>query len=176
MHAHDRRCRRAARGAAEARAETERGRDCCHGRRAGDAEAHHHVHHAGPGWHHEPGMAWGRRGEARRYLEPSLLLLLAEKEAHGYELMERLGEVFPRASALPDVSTLYRMLAALEEEGALASRWEGGEGGGRKVYRLTDQGKELLSAWAAAFRDEHSRLGRFLERFGRTAESQEERG
>lgn len=132
----------------------------------------------GPG-HHGRGRACGpegmggRRGGARRYLEPSLLLLLKERPAHGYELMERLGEVFPRASALPDVSTLYRVLTFLEEEGAVSSRWEGGEGAGRRVYNLTEQGGEVLASWVAAFRDEHQRLGRFLSRYeansGRTA-------
>lgn len=124
----------------------------------------------GPGLHGKgracgPGGMGGRRGGARRYLEPSLLLLLKERPAHGYELMERLGEVFPRASALPDVSTLYRVLTFLEEEGAVSSHWEAGEGAGRRVYSLTEQGAEVLASWAAAFRDEHQRLGRFLSRF-----------
>lgn len=41
----------------------------------------------------------------------------------------------------------------------------GGEGAGRKVYTLTEQGREVLAAWVATFRDEHQRLGRFLERY-----------
>lgn len=115
----------------------------------------------------------GHRGGARRYLEPSLLLLLKDKPAHGYELMERLGDVFPRSSALPDVSTLYRVLNRLEAEGAVSSRWEDGEGAGRKVYSLTEQGREVLAAWVASFRDEHQRLGRFLDRYrGETAEDE----
>lgn len=117
----------------------------------------------------------GHRGGARRYLEPSLLLLLKDKPAHGYELMERVGEIFPRASALPDVSTLYRVLARLEAEGAVSSRWEDGEGAGRKVYSLTEQGREVLAAWVATFRDEHQRLGRFLEKYkGGAAEDQKD--
>lgn len=117
----------------------------------------------------------GHRGGARRYLEPSLLLLLKDKPAHGYELMERVGEIFPRASALPDVSTLYRVLARLEADGAVSSRWEDGEGAGRKVYSLTEQGREVLAAWVATFRDEHQRLGRFLEKYqGRAPEERKD--
>src|SRR5207245_2671127 len=40
------------------------------------------------------GERGGRRGVAR-YVEASLLVLLAEQPAHGWELSERLGEVFP---------------------------------------------------------------------------------
>ena len=110
----------------------------------------------------------GRRGGGRgvvRYVEASLLLLLAERPAHGYELNERLGEVFPVPTQLPDVSTIYRALADLEAQGAVTSTWAAGDGGGRKIHELTEVGRDLLGFWAARFEEEQTGLRRFLERF-----------
>lgn len=112
----------------------------------------------------------GQRGGGRgvvRYVEASLLLLLAERPAHGYELNERLREVFPVPEQLPDVSTIYRSLADLEAQGAVHSTWTAGDGGGRKVHELTEQGRDLLSFWTARFREEQTGLVRFLEHFER---------
>lgn len=107
-----------------------------------------------------------RRGSGRgvvRYVEASLLLLLASRPAHGHELNGRLKDVFPLADSLPDASTIYRTLADLEAQGAIQAHWEPGEGGGRKVYTLTDDGRDLLVSWDAQFRREHAGLARFLQ-------------
>ena len=102
-----------------------------------------------------------------RYVEASVLLLLAERPAHGYELNERIREVFPVPEQLPDVSTIYRVLADLEAQGAVHSTWTAGDGGGRKVYELTEVGRDLLSFWAARFQEEQTGLVRFLEHLER---------
>jgi DNA-binding PadR family transcriptional regulator len=69
----------------------------------------------------------------------ALLSLLTEAPVHGYELMKRLeersGGVY-RASA----GTVYPTLQQLEDEGLITS--ESHEG--KKVYRLTDEGKREL--------------------------------
>ncbi len=102
-----------------------------------------------------------------RYVEASLLLLLAERPAHGLELNERLRGVFPVPEQLPDVSTIYRALADLEAQGAVTFTWTAGDGGGRKVHELTEMGRDLLSFWAARFQEEQAGLVRFLEHFER---------
>jgi DNA-binding PadR family transcriptional regulator len=108
----------------------------------------------------------GRRGVAR-YVEASLLVLLAERPAHGWELSERLGEVFPLPTRLPDVSTIYRALADLEAQGAVRSDLTPGEGGGRKVYELTPAGWDLFAFWEAQFKEEQTGLVRLLQHFER---------
>lgn len=105
-----------------------------------------------------------------RYVEASLLLLLAERPAHGYELNERLREVFPVPEQLPDVSTIYRSLADLEAQGAVRSTWTAGDGGGRKVHELTEMGRDLLAFWAARFQEEQVGLVQFLEHFKRVVD------
>lgn len=114
---------------------------------------------------HRTGYGIGR-GSGRgvmRYVEASLLLLLARQPAHGHQLSKRLKDVFPLPDNLPDASTVYRSLVDLEAQGAVQSTWGPGEGGGRKIYELTADGRDLLAAWDAQFRREHVGLTRFLQ-------------
>jgi len=123
---------------------------------------------------HKRRRGGGGRGEGRgvgRYVEPSLLLLLAARAAHGYDLNERLQAVFPLPERLPELSTIYRSLADLEAQGAVRSTWTAGDGGGRKVLELTDIGRDLLASWVARFREEQAGLLRFVESFERLAET-----
>lgn len=115
---------------------------------------------------HGTGRGGGRRGRGTvRYIEASLLVMLARQPAHGHELNERLGEVFPLADQLPDISTIYRSLADLEAQGAVSAEWTPGDGGGRKVYQLTPAGKDLLVFWGQRFKEEQAGLQRLLAHF-----------
>ncbi len=108
---------------------------------------------------HERCCPEGRR--IRGFLQPWLLLLLAEKPAHGYELIERLaqGEEVPAV----DPGFLYRTLRQFEEEGLVRSVWDTeGRGPARRIYEITDDGVEYLHAWAAGIRRLRERLERFL--------------
>jgi DNA-binding PadR family transcriptional regulator len=76
-------------------------------------------------------------------LQPSLLLIMLQGPAHGYELMERLKEF-----GLGDIdpSLIYRALHGLEAERLISSNWDEKESQGppRRVYHLTPNGKETL--------------------------------
>jgi len=100
-------------------------------------------------------------GRMRGLVQPRLLLQLACKPAHGYELMEMLDE--GADGQAPDPGTLYRTLRALEEDGLVRSTWDTeGAGPARRVYELTDQGIEFLHAWAVSIRGTRAQLDRFL--------------
>jgi len=81
-----------------------------------------------------------------RFLEPTLLLFLHHSPAHGYTLLERLGEF-----GLGDInpSVVYRALRDMESRGWVTSTWdeEQTQGPPRRVYRLTSQGHEALGLW-----------------------------
>jgi len=79
-------------------------------------------------------------------VEPTLLLLLHYEPAHGYTLIERLGE-FGLGDL--DPSVVYRTLRDMEERGWVLSFWEDEESQGppRRVYRLTAAGDEVLGLW-----------------------------
>jgi DNA-binding PadR family transcriptional regulator len=113
--------------------------------------------------HNTQGRRSGGRG-VNRYVEACLLLLLAERPAHGLDLQDRLPGAFPIDGQVPDVSTIYRALAELEAQGAIISQWGPGEGGGRKVHELTDAGRDLLRFWIDRFEIEQAGIARYLKR------------
>ncbi|WP_017581895.1 PadR family transcriptional regulator [Nocardiopsis valliformis] len=76
-------------------------------------------------------------GRLRLYL----LKLLDESPKHGYEIISLLRDRFLGVYS-PSPGTIYPRLARLEEEGLVTHTEEGG----RKVYSLTDKGREELRA------------------------------
>lgn len=102
----------------------------------------------------------GRRGD--RFLEAWLLLLLKDGPSHGYQLLERLSETLG-GGMFPDPGTVYRNLRRMEEEGLVSSSWDlQSSGPARRLYRLTEQGEELLHVWAVDVEHYRARLDRFL--------------
>jgi PadR family transcriptional regulator PadR len=89
------------------------------------------------------GRGRGRYRRVARMLEPALLLLLHHGPAHGYTLMERLGE-FGLEGLNPSV--VYRVLRDMESRGWVSSTWdeEMTQGPPRRVYNLTALGDEVL--------------------------------
>jgi PadR family transcriptional regulator, regulatory protein PadR len=100
---------------------------------------------------------------APNFAQPRLLLELAKKPAHGYELIENLGQ---EGSASPDPGNFYRMLRSLEEDGLVCSTWDTqNTGPARRVYELTDLGLEFLHAWAVTIQQTRQSLERFLAEY-----------
>ena len=107
---------------------------------------------------------WGVRARLERFSEPALLLLLRERPAHGYELLEALPDLTGETRV--DMGNLYRVLRALEEDGLVTSRWEAGEPGpSKRIYDLTPAGRRLLDEWAAALQRARERVDTFLDRY-----------
>jgi len=104
-------------------------------------------------------------GRMGRFLIPALLLLLAEKPSHGYELSERYSKLgFTDADS--DPGAIYRKLKLLDKEGFIKSKWETyGQGPAKKVYFITPQGIELMSSWAREISQRKKILGSFLKRY-----------
>ena len=105
-----------------------------------------------------------------RFVVPGVLLMLAEKESHGYDLGARLAEIgFIENES--DTALVYRALGTLSDEGLLTSRETPGEGGPpRKVYSLTPGGRALLDEWSCVIEERVSVLSRFLERHSQLEE------
>ena len=104
-----------------------------------------------------------KRERAPTFVQPRVLLELAKKPAHGYELIERLSK---EGGGPPEPGNFYRMLRALEEEGLVSSRWNTqNTGPARRVYELTEQGLDFLDAWAATIQQTQHMLGLFLSEY-----------
>jgi poly-beta-hydroxybutyrate-responsive repressor len=78
-------------------------------------------------------------------LATSILAMLRDWNAHGYELGKRLAD-----AGLPpfDSGTIYRTLRQLEKEGLISSFWDMSPSGpARRMYSLTRTGELFLSGW-----------------------------
>jgi DNA-binding PadR family transcriptional regulator len=79
-------------------------------------------------------------------LRYALLALLAEGEAHGYQLVKRftarLGPLWH-----PNIGQVYQLLRDLEQRRLIARRDEQGGRRSRRFFRLTPRGERALRAW-----------------------------
>ena len=111
-----------------------------------------------------PGV-WRIRARVERYIEPAILLLLAEGSTYGYDLAASLGELLSEHDIV-DQGNLYRLLRGLEAEGLVSSDWSDSvPGPTKRVYELTGRGKQLLDGWVEALRGTYSTIGKFLDRY-----------
>ncbi len=84
-------------------------------------------------------VSWLRAG-----LPVAVLAILAESDQHGYAIARQvellnLGDV--------RVGVLYPVLSRLESSGAVTHHWmDGTNGPGKKVYSITDVGRDQLEA------------------------------
>lgn len=117
------------------------------------------------------GMPFGRgfgpgRGRPRMFEQGDLrfvvLRLLADKPAHGYEIIKAVEERFGGAYA-PSPGIVYPTLTLLEEQGLIAVVETEGP---RKLYGLTDEGRAELVRAGPDIERVFARIGALRERFG----------
>lgn len=104
-------------------------------------------------------------GGSGSFFRACILLLLQERPAHGYDILERLAR-FGFDSG--DSGWMYRTLRAYERTSVVESTWQiSASGPPRRVYSLTDEGRDLLDAWAGSLRSSKRGIDEFLDRHGR---------
>ena len=81
------------------------------------------------------------RGEVRS----AVLALLAERPMHGYQIIREIEER-SSGSWKPSAGSVYPTLQLLADEGLIRAE----ESNGRKIYSLTDAGREEVSGGASA--------------------------
>jgi PadR family transcriptional regulator PadR len=103
--------------------------------------------------------------QVRGFIQPRALLLLAKKATYGYELMDALRSMEGDEN-LADLGMLYRTLRQFEQDGLVTSTWDtNGHGPARRVYQLTDAGREYLEWWATDIRKTRAQLDQFLAEY-----------
>ena len=101
-------------------------------------------------------------GSMRGLLKAWLLLLLFDGPAHGYQLMESLKREGSLQSV--DAGLLYRTLRQFERDGAVRSVWATDVAGpARRVYQITELGRQQLEACVVHVHGARARLGCFLD-------------
>jgi len=132
--------------------EEDKGR-CC----SGNENEHKH--------HHGENRCGKHMGKGGKFVQPCLLLLLSEGKSHGYGLLEKVKE-FGFYEEDPDISVLYRNLNKFEKEGYVTSEWETAESGpAKKVYELTEEGKEYLKEYVGFFQKRKKLIDKFIETY-----------
>ncbi len=112
-------------------------------------------------------------GLPRNFLRPFLLLLIAEKPAYGYDLLDRLTCVGYRHI---DQGWLYRTLRTMEQECLVCSAWEPSDTGPpRRRYTVTAGGLTWLDTCAPTVRDLRCVADRFLTRYESVANGHADR-
>ena len=103
----------------------------------------------------------------RALLRPCLLLLLAERPGHGYDLVERLK---PFGFDWGGPGPLYQTLRRLEEVGWVVSAWDASAAGpARRTYELTDEGWATLATYADDLDRLSARIGEYQARYRRVS-------
>ncbi len=103
----------------------------------------------------DPSAGW-----LRGALDLAVAAVLAEGSGHGYALGQRLAR-----HGLGSIrgGALYPVLGRLEADGLVRSSWQAGEGGpGRKVYTLTDAGRDRLAAERVRWREFSAAMDQLL--------------
>lgn len=96
------------------------------------------------------------------FLKPRILLRIARKPMHGYELLESLSEIDHPGP--PDTGGMYRVLRTMEQDGLLISQWETDDSGpAKRIYQLTEEGHRHLNHWISTLIDTREWLDSFLE-------------
>lgn len=126
------------------------GKDC---RRDFEDSARRHFRGGGGFWG-EMGEHWARHQGRYRFgrefggrmfehgeLRFVILSYIAEKPAHGYEIMKGIAEQMGGTYA-PSAGVIYPTLSQLEDEGLATVVAEGG----KKLYTITDAGRQELAA------------------------------
>lgn len=87
-------------------------------------------------------------GNLYRFVEPVILFLLQQKgQSYGYDLAGDLNN-HSLTDAEIERAALYRTLRQLEASGHVVSEWDTSQPGpARRLYRLTDSGRQHLKEW-----------------------------
>ncbi|MDO9546141.1 MAG: helix-turn-helix transcriptional regulator [Pelolinea sp.] len=109
------------------------------------------------------GGGLGRR-RGRNLLRPTLLFLMHQGPAHGYDLVDKL-----RSFGIEDIdpSLIYRALRDMEEEGSIQSTWdeEKTQGPPRRVYTLTSEGNDSLQFYIEDLQTTRNRIDQLLKEY-----------
>ena len=105
------------------------------------------------------------QGKQDRFIQPSILLGLLVKASHGYELIQNIQQFgFVEGQAPPGM--IYRHLRQLEEDGLVSSNWmTEGVGPAKRIYNITEEGKEVLAIWVNYMEKQAKHLNEFIDAF-----------
>ncbi|MEN8173931.1 MAG: PadR family transcriptional regulator, partial [Chloroflexota bacterium] len=106
-----------------------------------------------------------RRQGIMGFLRPALLFMLARDHAHGYSLLDGLGE-FGFNPDRVDPSLIYRTLKEMESSGFLRSHLsEESRGPQRRVYKIQPKGSDFLDELITILRHRRDEIDNLLRAY-----------
>lgn len=114
------------------------------------------------------------QGKRERYIQPSILLALYLDSAYGYQLIQNIQK-FGFVEGMAPPGMIYRHLRQLEEDGFVSSQWQTEEAGpAKRIYQLTEEGREMLSVWVDYMEKQAERLDNFVKKFRQASQKTSE--
>jgi len=106
-----------------------------------------------------------QQGKRERYMQPTILLGLYPKPSYGYEIIQNIQKFgFVEGQAPPGM--VYRHLHQLEGDGLVSSeRNTETTGPAKRMYYLTEEGKEMLALWVDYMENQARTLNAFVEQY-----------
>jgi len=106
-----------------------------------------------------------QQGKKDRFMQPSILLGLYAKPSYGYELIQNI-QIFGFVEGLAPPGMIYRHLRQMEEDGLVSSQWETvGVGPAKRIYQLTDDGKQMLGIWIEYIEQQVRNLNELIRQY-----------
>ena len=98
-------------------------------------------------------------------MQPTILMGLYTKPSYGYELIQTIQRFgFVEGQAPPGM--IYRHLRQLEEDGLVFSEWvTEGAGPAKRIYQLTDEGKQMLGIWIGYMEKQAQNLSDLIKEY-----------
>lgn len=111
-------------------------------------------------------------GRQERYIQASVLLGLYAGSSYGYELINTIQQYgFIEGAAPPGM--IYRHLRQMEEDNLVRSEWETSDAGAAKrIYTITEEGKEVLALWVRFMEIQVSKLTAFVRMYRKEKQKQ----
>lgn len=104
-------------------------------------------------------------GRQERYMQASILLGLVSAPSYGYELISTI-QTFGFIDGAAPPGMIYRHLRQMEEENLLTSQWDTGQtGAAKRIYTITDEGRELLDLWIRFMQGWADKLADFIRMY-----------
>ncbi len=106
-----------------------------------------------------------QQGKKDRFMQPSILMGLYAKPSYGYELIQNI-QIFGFVEGLAPPGMIYRHLRQMEEDGLVSSQWETvGVGPAKRIYQLTDDGKQMLGIWIEYIEQQVRNLNELIRQY-----------
>jgi DNA-binding PadR family transcriptional regulator len=99
------------------------------------------------------------------WLSSVILLLIAEKSCHGYELVEKLKEFEIDLQGVGNIARVYTFLNMFEDSQYVKADWDTSFSPPRKVYAITSKGIEQLSVIKSEMFAQKNLVELYIERF-----------